>query len=288
MNTQIDFGRAPKGMPVFNGVTYDEHVAAWRETVSDTEHDLWKLGAIAASLIRKHGDGAVVNFAKEVGLGKSRIYEIEKTYKTFENSTWVENLKFKVYQEAKEAADPHAVIAIAATKGWRSPQVKRYVETGLEPGEKSDIDVATVALSLVGATPIPAIKIIGDQAMIDFCLEARSTLVELGIRCPKPKFKQDVIDGWIEELDDHLEKYTLESLKEIVIHAWAKGNREESQIAKFANVPTGQIHAVMLAYKRDGLFEKVVRAKTEGAKGTPPWVWHLVGQPLGSDYVRVR
>lgn len=286
----VEFKSSRGGMPTFAGSTYEDHLKAWREVVSDVETDLWKLGSVAASLVRTQGDSDVVKFAKEVGLSKSRIYEIAKTYKTFQISGRPEKLSFSHYEEAAESEDPVAMIGLAKRKEWSARELKRYIETGLEPGEKSEIRADVLGMAQPNQetikTLIPEIQVLKDKVMIEFCLEIRRVLDELGQRCPNAKFKANVLDSWKEELDDHLERFELESWKDLVIHAWAKGHHQENQIAEFAGIPQSQIHAVMKAYQREGIFEKVNRRKTEGAKGLQPWVWHLVGQPLGSDYIR--
>jgi hypothetical protein len=286
----VDFKPARNGLPTFRGTTYEDHITAWREVVGAVELDLWKLGAVAASLVKTHGDSDVVKFGKEVGLSKSRIYEIAKTYKTFQISGRSEKLSFSHYEEASASDDPLKTIGLAKEKGWSARQLKRYVETGLEPGEKSDINADVLAMAQPNPesvkTLIPEIQALRDKVMIDFCMEIRRILDDLGTRCPSIKFKSNVIDSWKQELDDHLERFELNSWKDLVIHAWATGRHQENQIAEFAGIPPSQIHGVMKAYEREGIFEKVNRRKTEGAKGVQPWVWHLVGQPLGSDYVR--
>lgn len=288
----IPFRQTRLGMPTFSGNTFDDHLNAWRQVVGDVELDLWKLGAIASSLVRTHGESDVVKFGKEVGLGKSRIYEIAQTYKAFENSSRSEKLSFKHYTNALPAPDPVAAVKKAETKGWSANQLKRFVETGLEPGEKSEINIDVLA----GAKPNPEttrdtgpeMKVLADRVMIDFCVDVKREIQNWAMRCPNPKFKANVFDMWIEELDDYLEKYTLDSWRKLVVLAWNKGKRTSQEIADFAGIPESEIGAVMKAYQREGLFEKVHRAKTSMGKGLHPWVWHLNGQPLGSDYERPR
>jgi hypothetical protein len=50
-----EFKSSRYGMPSFKGATYDDHLKAWREVVNDVELDLWKLGAIASSLVVTQG-----------------------------------------------------------------------------------------------------------------------------------------------------------------------------------------------------------------------------------------
>lgn len=174
--------------------------------------------------------------------------------------------------------------ALQSPKKWTKRAVERYVQTGLEPGEKSGVN-ASVLAETAGKIEVGAdLKAIGDRAMIQFLLEVKQSIADLKTKCPRPKFVTDVFDGWVEDIDDYLEQLALVALKDKVIQAWRSGKREEKQIAAATGIPTAEIHGVMMAYKREGLFEKVKRAKTKMAKGTAPWIWHLKGEPVGSDY----
>lgn len=280
------------GMPVFRGTSYQDHLDAWNDVIANVEGDLWKLGAIAASLDRKRGDADVATFAKAVGLSTRRIYEIVQTYNAFEECGRSQASSFSLHEEAKDAEDPLAVVKKAEQKGWKVRQLQRYLETGLEPGEKSQINVDVLAMArpnaeAVGSSP-PEMKVLSDQAMIDFCIDIKRGIQEWQTRCVDAKFSSNVLKMWLEEVDDYLEKYTLDSWRKLVVHAWNRGKRIESEIADFAGIPRSEIHSVMKNYEREGVFEKVVRAKTDKGKGTHPWIWHLVGQPLGSNYVRPR
>lgn len=169
---------------------------------------------------------------------------------------------------------------------WTKRAVERYVETGLEPGEKSGINPSVLAQATGSAKPQPGedMKIVADRAMIGFLEETRAELCDLKAKCPRPTFVTDVIDSWLDDIDDHLEQLTLSVLKSKVIRAWKDGRRQESQIASMTGIPKSEIHGVMKAYERDGVFEKINRQKTKMAKGTAPWIWHLKGEPIGSDY----
>jgi hypothetical protein len=126
-----------------------------------------------------------------------------------------------------------------------------------------------------------------DRLMMDHLMEAQQVISDLKAKCPRQKFVVDVYDGWLEELSDHLEQFALESLKDKVVSAWRSGKYQENEIASLTNIPKDQIHSVMKAYEREGVFQKIQRRKTAMAKGTRPWIWHLSGEPIGSDYERV-
>lgn len=200
--------------------------------------------------------------------------------------TRVTNLDWSSHREVATLpqADQKQVLQKAIKGGWTSRGIKRYVETGLEPGERSEIDASALAMTIGSIQPGSDLQTVANYAMVQFLLEAKQTVGELKTKCPRPKFVTDVLGSWDDELNDHLEQLDLVVLKDKVIQAWKAGNRQEKQIAAATGIPEREMHGVMMAYKREGLFEKIVRSKTAMAKGTPPWIWHLVGEPLGSSY----
>lgn len=269
---------------VFTGETYDDHVAAWGDCQVEVDSGMWGQARIAASLEAKHGESAVKEFAKDVGKGKSWIYEMVAAHRTFgQNSSQLELLSFTHHVEAAKARDPRDALEKAHDGHWSVKELKRYVETGLEPGERSEIDASVLADAIDMGEPVGDQEIVADRVMITFLMDALKTVTELVDKCPRPKFSSDVLGSWKDEINDHLEQLTLGVLKEKVIKAWRDGYREEAQIASVTGIPTSEIRPVMMAYKREGIFEKVVRTKTAMAKGTQPWIWHLVGEPIGSD-----
>jgi hypothetical protein len=281
---QVAFTPTKDGLPVFHGKSYEDHKEAWVHVKESMECRLWALAAIAASLIRKHGDGAVVQFAKDMKVGKTWIYDLARTYRAFQNSRRVETLSFSHHIAASRAANPGRAIAKAAdgVKGeWSVRELDRYVETGLEPGETSGITAESIARAALSDPPVDQDE---DRLMMDHLLEAQAAVNALKEKCPRPQFVSDVYDGWSDDLTEYLEQFALASLKEKVIHAWRTGKFVEPEIAAHTGIPKNEIHGVMKAYQREGIFEKITRRKTEMAKGTRPWIWHLVGEPIGSDY----
>lgn len=288
---QVAFTPAKDGLPVFHGKTYDDHKEAWVHVTESIGCRQWALGAIAASLVKKYGDGAVAQLARDVQISKSWVYDLARTYRAFENSRRVENVSFSHHVAASKSSNPRAAIekAVDSPKGqWSVRQLERFIETGLEPGETSDITASAIAqVALEPSEADVEIRLGEDQGMMAHLLEAQAVVNALKAKCPLPQFVSDVYDGWTEELAEHLEQFALASLRQRVIHAWHKGKYKEAEIAIHTRIPTDEIHAVMKAYEREGIFEKVKRSKTKMAKGTPPWIWHLVGEPLGSDYEKV-
>lgn len=284
------FTRSKDGGIIFRGESYEDHVAGWSDAELTIEGGLWGQARVAASLTTKYGDRDVKRFAHDVHKSGRWIWDMARTGRVFgEKCSQLHYLSFTHHVEAAKAAkDDDIQPAIDALNKahdgeWSTKELQRYVETGLEPGEKSEIDASALVPAIDMESPADDLKMVADRAMITFLMEARTTISDLIGKCPRPKFTTDVLDSWNDEINDHLEQLTLGVLKTKVIQAWKDGYREESQIASITNIPTSEIRAVMMAYKREGIFEKVARTKTAMAKGTQPWIWHLVGEPIGSD-----
>lgn len=278
------FKRDKSGAVVFAGETFDDHVQAWGDCQLEVDSGLWGQARIAGSLETKYGEGGVKEFAKEVGKGKTWIYDMAGAFRAFgQNSGQLEYLSFTHHVEAAKDDNPQEALEKAHDGGWSTKQLQHYVETGLEPGEKSGINAAALASAIDPNVPAENIEGVADRAMIAFLTETLGVVSGLVTKCPRPKFASDVLGGWTGDINDHLEQIALHVLKERVIKAWKDGYREEAQIAGVTGIPTSEIHAAMMAYQRDKVFEKVRRTKTAMAKGTAPWIWHLVGEPIGTD-----
>jgi hypothetical protein len=250
----------------------------------------WYLGDWLSHGERKWGEkyAQVIDGHKKTGIPINTLRDYQRVAGQVAIDVRTSEVAWSVHREVAglPKAQQRAVLQKVKqdTDKWTQRAVKRYVQTGLEPGEKSDIDAPTLALATCFPEPSDDMKLMADKAMISFLQDAHGAVNDLKGKCPRPKFVADVLDGWSEEINDHMEQLTLNVLKDKVIKAWMAGSREETQLANMVGIPRNQIHGVMMAYKREGIFEKVVRAKTAMGKGNPPWIWHLKGQPLGSNY----
>lgn len=120
-------------LPIFNGKSFDEHVTQWQSVGGAIDQKLWKLAAIAASLVTRYGDGQVKSFSEKVAVSTQRIYEIAATYRKFENSERSEKLSFHHHTIAARSCEPALAIKLAETKGWSTRELEFYVSTGAEP-----------------------------------------------------------------------------------------------------------------------------------------------------------
>ncbi len=273
--TQIAFTPAKDGLPVFHGKTFEDHVEAWKYVNESVECRLWALGAIAASLVKKYGDGDVKRFAGEVRLSRTRIYEIADTYRKFEKSERSDILSFHHHTVAAKAKDPVEAIHKAEDGEWSTRQLDRYVETGIEPSTKPD-------------RPNRTLKSISRKVLADHIeFEAMAALLDLKTKCPDPHFATKYYGGWMQDLKEARDEILREDDTEALISAWHKGNHTTEDLARATGIHVSRVASVMHDQEEDGVFEQIVQGgETEQARGTRATVWHLIGQPVGSDYSR--
>ena len=262
----------------FRGHSFDEHVQCWQKVDEEAEECLWRQASIAASLVTKYEEKTVARFAHEVRKSARRVREVAQTYRAFQNGERSPILSFHHHTVAAHADDPVEAIKVAEDNELSTRELDRYIQTGLLPGEKSEINA--VALSAVA----DGLRSVKRKAMTDHVFKALRTVTALKTECPDPKFAADLYTEWEEDLNTYLETMALEDLKDKVINAWKAGNHTEQALATATGITSNDIHGVMLAYKREGIFEKATCSKTAQARGLPRWKWHLKGQPYGSDY----
>jgi hypothetical protein len=276
---QIAFTPTKDGLPVFHGATYEDHVEAWKHVNKSVECRLWALGAIAASLVAKYGDGTVKKFAGEVRLSRWRIYEIADTYKKFEKSERSQILSFHHHTVAAKAAKPTEAIKKAEDNEWSTRQLDHYVETGFEPEAKQP--KAGIALQSVAR-----------RALIEHIeTVAMPALLDLKTKCPNPQFTSRYYGQWYQDLKDAKEEIEREDFSEALASAWRKGNHTTADLARATNQTTAYVFSVLhdLEEADPPVFERVERGgETEEARGKNEMVWHLVGEPVGSAYSAPR
>lgn len=131
------FVERPNEMWEFVGETYEDHVKSWQVIDGEVNKDRWKLSAVAASLDTKYKDNTVKKFALEIRRSPRRIWEYAQTYRAFEKCGRSRNLSFHHHTIALTAPDPiEAIHKAEENEGWSTRDLKRWIKTGLAPGEK--------------------------------------------------------------------------------------------------------------------------------------------------------
>lgn len=268
----------PNAMWEFRGETFDEHVECWGKINEQSEQCLWMQGSVAASLVVRYDEKTTARFAHDVRLSTRRVQEMAQTYRAFEKRERSRILSFHHHTVASRATDPQEAIRVAEDNELSTRELDHWVQTGLLPGEKSDVDAAAISAVADG------MRTVRRKAMTDHVQTAMRSVEGLMTSCPDPKFVSDVYNEWMEDLTNYLETAAIEDLKNAVIAAWKGSNHTEDRLAAVTGIPKESIHGVMKAYEREGIFEKIRLPKGQTARGNPGWKWHLKGEPYGSNY----
>lgn len=118
-----------QGLPVFKGVSFEEHVETWRTVDESMQNHLWFLGAIAASLVKRYGEDSTGRFASEVGRSGRTVQRFAKTYREWEQKpSALTVLSFQHHAIAARDANPEEVIAMAHDNQWSTRELEEVVK----------------------------------------------------------------------------------------------------------------------------------------------------------------
>jgi hypothetical protein len=131
-------------LPTFKGEAYEDHVSTWLEVDRSVQGHYWMLGAIAASLVKKHGDDVMGKFGSDVGRSARTIRFYASTYRAWETGTRVPILTFRHHAIAARAEDPQKAIEAAADKELSTRELETFVKTGELPDGKQNEEVIDV------------------------------------------------------------------------------------------------------------------------------------------------
>lgn len=138
-----------RGLPVFLGKTYEEHVDAFQGIDKSVDARLWALAAVAASLKTRYHEKTVEKFAYEVRHSAVYIYELAATYRKFENSTRVEILSFTHHRIAARAKNPQKAIQAANDEEMSTRELEKWIKRQEPPTRKSVKEIETLHLPAV-------------------------------------------------------------------------------------------------------------------------------------------
>ncbi len=124
-------------LPYFRGQSYEEHVSTWVEVDRSVQGHYWMLGAIAASLVKKHGEDVMGKFGSDVGSSRRRIQEYAQTYANWEKRERSRILSFHHHTLASRADEPERVIEIAEDEQLSTRELRAFVKTGELPDRDS-------------------------------------------------------------------------------------------------------------------------------------------------------
>jgi hypothetical protein len=123
-----------EGEPNLSPSTYEEHVDAFQYVDKSMAGHFWMLGAIAASLETRYGEGVMGKFASDVGYSRRRVDEFAQTYDAWrESGDRSPILSFKHHTLAARAADPPKALAVAEDEQLSTRELETFIETGELP-----------------------------------------------------------------------------------------------------------------------------------------------------------
>lgn len=117
-----------QGLPVFSGEGFEEHVETWCTVDDSMQNHLWMLGAIAASLEKKHGEDSTGLFASKVGRSQRTIRRFARTYREWEKRSALTVLSFQHHTIAARDKNPEKVLQMAHDNQWSTRELEAAVK----------------------------------------------------------------------------------------------------------------------------------------------------------------
>lgn len=143
------FITSDRGLPVFMGTTFEEHVNAFEGIDKSIDARKWALAAIAASVKTKYNDKTVERFAHEVRHSAAYIYELALTYRKFENSLRGEILSFTHHKIAAHSKDPLKAIKAAEDEEMSTRDLEKWIKRQDPPTRRAVKEIETLHLAAV-------------------------------------------------------------------------------------------------------------------------------------------
>ena len=133
-----------RGLPVFLGKSFEEHVDAFEGIDKSIDARQWALAAIAASMKTKYNEQTVINFAHRVRHSAAYIWELALTYRKFENSPRGEILSFTHHKIAAHSKDPQKAIKVAEDKEMSTRELEKWIKQQQPPTRKPVKELETL------------------------------------------------------------------------------------------------------------------------------------------------
>lgn len=138
-----------RGLPVFLGETFEEHVTAFEGIDKSIDARKWALAAIAASVKTKYNDKTMEKFAHEVRHSTAYIYELAITYRKFENSPRGEILSFTHHRIAAHSKNPIKAIKAAEDEEMSTRELEQWIKRQAPPTRKAVKEIETLHIPAV-------------------------------------------------------------------------------------------------------------------------------------------
>lgn len=133
-----------RGLPVFLGTTFEEHVEVFEGIDKSIDGRKWALAAIAASVKTKYNEQTVINFAHRVRHSAAYIYELAVTYRKFENSPRGEILTFTHHKIAAHSKNPQKAIKAAEDEEMSTRDLEKWIKQQAPPTRRPVKEIETL------------------------------------------------------------------------------------------------------------------------------------------------
>lgn len=133
-----------RGLPVFMGETFEEHVDTFEGIDKSIDARQWALAAVAASVKTKYNEKTVINFAHRVRHSVTYIYELALTYRKFQNSPRGEILSFTHHKIAAHSKNPQKAIQVAEDEEMSTRELEKWIKRQEPPTRKAVKELDTL------------------------------------------------------------------------------------------------------------------------------------------------
>lgn len=267
----FEFVEGRNGLLEFHAETTEAHIVAYRKVDEGIDDHFWSQGAIAASLIKKHGEKgeAVEQMAAAVEKSPGHLRHLARTYRTFQFLPRAK-LSFSHHKEACRHPKPDEALAIAIEKGLSKQKLSEWIsEQALRRADRATRKARSAARSDWRQHLIHMDEVIAN----DF--------IQLS---PNKEFARRVCGGWREEIADELKQLEFTEHRELVMNAIDERGAEDRKAIKHATgLDYKEIDTIVACLLSENLYEWIAKGgKKDDQRGQPSMYLHKVGTPCGN------
>lgn len=227
---------------------------------------------------------AVDKHAHRLGCSSRTVQRNAQIFRRFKTVVLADNTleKKEYFKAALSASNPEAAIEHFAEERSKNPFYRpadawRWVKAEGKPkSDKKPISLHSVQRSAL----VHHIESVAMPAILD-----------LKTKCPNPQFVTRFYSQWYQDLKDAKEEIEREDFSESLASAWRKGNHTTADLARATGQQVAYVASVLhdLEDADPAIFERVERGgETDQARGKNETLWHLVGEPVGSNFSSPR
>lgn len=266
----FEFVEGRNGLLEFHAESTEAHIAAFRAVDEGIDDHYWSQAAIAASLVKKHGEKgkALEDMAAAVEKSEGHLRHLARTYRTFQFLPRAK-LSFSHHKEACRHPNPSEALAVAESNGWSKAQLSTWVsEQALRRATKATQKAKR------------AVRTDWREHLLHMDSVIREDFIA---NSPNQQFAKRVCGEWLAEIADELKQLDLTENRELVMNAIdERGAEDEKAIRKSTGLDGKVIGSIVYQLVDEGLYEWLRKGgKKDDQRGQPSLYLHKVGTPCG-------